>query len=189
MDNIVRILRDGKTALVEAVNKVTINGMQHSVYAWVDTDLLCAIGKFKAWRAVASDKTRAAAGDLSAYYFQSRLPDQTVGLHQVVMMAHDPATVLTGFVVDHKNGHTLDCKVRNLQVVTCQVNVAKQRLDSTPRKSNTTGVRNVTVNKATGRFHVRVASKHRGSYDTLEEAKMFAQHYREETNIARTGRP
>lgn len=85
-----------------------------------------------------------------------------------------------GMEVDHINGDPSDNRRVNLRLCDSSEN----KFNTKRPKSNTTGVKNVHLDKGTGKYRVRIRCKglhkHIGLYDTLEEASKAAQENREE---------
>lgn len=79
------------------------------------------------------------------------------------------------YEIDHKDTNPLNNRIDNLRISNRSQNMANGKIKTT----NTSGVKGVTLNKATGKYqaYITVNRKmyHLGFFDTLEEAKAIRQ--------------
>lgn len=98
-------------------------------------------------------------------YAQSRIGGKIIYLHRFVTAAKP------GTEVDHKNGDGLDCRKRNLRVVTRLENSRNRRH---LYKNNITGVTGVSFDRTRGKFKVDISVRGKtfaiGRFATLEDA-------------------
>lgn len=94
-------------------------------------------------------------------------------LHQFIMEAN-------GKIVDHKNNDGLDNRKSNLRVATDKNNSTNRRGKN---KNNTSGYRNVSWNKADGKWVVQLQingkNKRFSGFDDVHEAGKFAEEMRQ----------
>lgn len=90
----------------------------------------------------------------------------SVFLHRMIMDCKNG----DGFIVDHKNHNTLDCRKENLRICTAFDNMRSVRKN----KRNTSGYKGICQNPVTKRWLARLQIKDNkismGTYDTPEEA-------------------
>ena len=188
MNNLVKILRDGRTAAILIPYK------DHTVEALVDISMLPKVALIPgSWYASATNSTlrrRRDEGETDAAFYiwtQVRADGKvyTILLHRFVMVA--AGETITDRIVDHRNGSTLDCRVSNLNVTNTAGNNGKMRLDDRPRCTSKTGIRGVTKTPH-GKYQLHVSGIYHGQYDTPEEAHAMGQVIRRKINVQRTGR-
>jgi len=187
MNNLVRVLKDGRTAAIQVKYK------GETIEALVDIAMLPKVALIPGtWHASATNPTlrrKRDEGDPNAYYIWCQVRGEnkdvcTILLHRFIMVAAGQDICDT--TVDDKNGITTDCRLTNLQVATTKQNNAKQRLDDRPRSTSKTGIRGVTFKN--GKYQVTVSGRYYGRYDTVEEANATARVIRRKLNDRRTGR-
>ena len=106
-------------------------------------------------------------------YASTQVNGRTTSLHRLIMNA------MPGTEIDHINGDKLDNRRENLRFVTRSQNMQNVR---TLRSDSTTRVRNVFIEKRTGRYVVRVQLNGRsyycGSFILLNDAAEVAKQSR-----------
>ena len=105
-------------------------------------------------------------------YARARKGNDKIFLHHLIMGKPN-----RGLVIDHINRNPLDNRKCNLRIATRSLNSINSKL----AKNNTTGVRNVHIDKNTGKYRARIKRNgkmiHIGMYETLEEAKKAVEPY------------
>jgi len=122
-----------------------------------DYDRLCDMGYWYVSNGYAITNIKKADGKRTSLYMH----------HAVLDFKYDPNV---DAVVDHINGDKLNNCKYNLQKITQQENVIKQK----KRKDNTSGYRGVSWNKASGKWKAYIQvdgkQKHLGYFKELEDA-------------------
>lgn len=107
---------------------------------------------------------------------------KTMLMHRMLMDCSEDMTV------DHLNYNTLDNRYGNMRTVSLFDN--NQNKQDRPNRNSTTGVRNVTYDKAYNKyvvqFQINGKNTQMGRFDTLEEAKDYADRNRSKyyTNVS-----
>lgn len=113
------------------------------------------------------------SGYVTGYYYHRRRHGGLIKLHRLLVAAPDDK------VVDHINRNPLDNRKCNLRICTRAEN--NQNLNGA-RKHSQTGIRNVSIDKKTGKFSVRVGvggkSLYLGTFNTVSEATEVAENAR-----------
>ena len=117
-------------------------------------------------------RKKAEAENLWYFSTTTYLPDKgkrgSIFLHRFIMGCKNG----DGFIVDHKNHNTLDCRKENLRICTAFDNMRSVRKN----KRNTSGYKGICQNPVTKRWIARLQIKDNkvslGTYDTPEEAAM-----------------
>jgi HNH endonuclease len=127
------------------------------------------------------DKGRAKKGDKANRlcdnrYEQIKFDQILYSFHRAVFMYHHGYLPQT---VDHINNNKLDNRIENLRPASHSQNNANTKL----RKSNTTGIKNVSWNKARSVWRVTVENKQIGAkfqkdFENLELAELVAMEAR-----------
>lgn len=108
------------------------------------------------------------------YDINNKRKSKTIYMHRFLKDCPDDMTV------DHLNHNTLDNRQNNLEVKTDLENNRNRK--NKANNNSSTGVRNVTYVKSIKKYVVQFwenNKNHRmGEFDTLEEAKVFADKYR-----------
>jgi len=104
-------------------------------------------------------------------YNQVSFKNKSYLLHRLIFMMFHGYMPLK---VDHIDGNTLNNCIENLR----PVNQIQNQQNSKLRKSNTSGIKNVSFHKRTNKwrvqFNVNGVSKYIGSFDDLELAELVA---------------
>lgn len=118
-------------------------------------------------------------GMIKDNYFKinANINSKIVSIHRFIMNCPED------MVVDHINGDTLDNRKSNLRICTQQEN----SLNRHGHIFNTSGYRNVSFHKMTGRWQVSCVKNYKryygGLYDTVEEANQKAEELRKQLGI------
>ena len=100
---------------------------------------------------------------------------QRILLHRYLMNPKDNE------LIDHVNHNTLDCRKCNLRKTTNALNLKNRKGKN---KNNSTGYRNVSFNKQSGKYLVQLQvngkNKRLGEFYDVDEAGKFAEKMREE---------
>jgi len=168
MKNVVSICNDLQTARIHAVHQGQI------VHILVDIAMLgvaASIGD-RRWSVSKTNRTN--------LYASTLINGRRIYLHR--LLCQFPHRL----EIDHRNGQGLDCRLKNLNVVTRQQNAAKMRLTNTPRRNNKLGVRGVMKTKY-GKYSVSIRGKWGGVFPTLWQAAEHAETLRAMENVSRIG--
>lgn len=118
------------------------------------------------------------------YAVTQRRGTREIRMHRLIMNAPD------GVLVDHRDGDGLNNRRENLRFATNRDNILN--VGSAPSNS-TTGVLNVSFDKQTQTYAVRINHTYYGRYKTLEEAAVIAYQKRQEVfgpiAVARLSQP
>lgn len=134
------------------------------------------LGMDLSWHLLWSNTTKSYYAKATEYHgLENGKPKyKTVLMHRVLMDCPQDMTV------DHLNYNTLDNRKKNLRVVSLFDN--NQNKEDRPNRNSTTGVRNVSYdkiyNKYIVQFQIDGKNTQMGRFNTLEEAKEYADKYR-----------
>ena len=102
-------------------------------------------------------------------YARVRVNQKAYGVHVVIFALHHGYIPET---VDHVNGNPLDNRIENLRAATQQQNLWNQR------RNSTTGIKNVSWHKFSGKWQVRIRALGKriclGLFDDIELAELVA---------------
>lgn len=139
------------------------------------------------WKQLVKNNTRSKIGDEAGYisstgYLRLSINRKMYKVHRLIyLMKHG---VMPEFI-DHIDGNRLNNNIENLREATKSQNQHNKNLQS----NNTSGIKGVSLHKASGKWRAVINEKHLGLFDSKNEAIVKIQHERKKLhgNFANNG--